>query len=249
MVISKNREIRQEIADDNYRLMLMENEELSWNIPASRLGFLLLQKHGLILFPVEDSYWSGCIFVKDGKRIPVINTAQPRVNQYFTAWHEVYHLFFDRVSFDHPIDSEITLAERKAENFAASNLLSGVSQYFSSLPEMDFVSKIFLSMSTFQAPYKAVLIALYEFALEEENDSLCTLIKTHFDDHFDDLPDRFRMMGLDDDLVLPSYTINVNYLKDKIRERASERPDLRYNKTNQESLDNTLEQVHSLLRK
>lgn len=53
-VINRNREIQQENAVDNYQLMQMESEEVSWHIPYSQLGFLLLQKRGLILFPVED---------------------------------------------------------------------------------------------------------------------------------------------------------------------------------------------------
>ena len=55
----------------------------------------------------------------NGKRIPLINTALPRANQYFTAWHEIYHLLFDEVSFDHLIESETLMEERKAEYFAA----------------------------------------------------------------------------------------------------------------------------------
>ena len=87
--------------------------------------------------PIEDKYWSGAIFVKDEKIIPVINTALPRANQYFTAWHEIYHLIFDKVSFDHFIETDNTLEERKAEYFAACMLLNGVDRYFTELPEAD----------------------------------------------------------------------------------------------------------------
>ena len=64
------------------------------------------------------------------------------------------------------------MEERKAECFAASMLLTGVDRYFIELPEMDFVSKIFHCMSAFQAPYKAVLVSLYEYALQSENETL-----------------------------------------------------------------------------
>ena len=66
-----------------------------------------------------------------------------------------------------------TLEERKAEYFAACMLLNGVERYFTELPEMEFVSKIFHCMSTFQAPYKAVLVSLYEYAIQSENEKLC----------------------------------------------------------------------------
>ena len=66
--------------------------------------------------PIEDKYWSGAIYVKEGKIIPVINTALPRANQYFAAWHEIYHLLFDKVSFDHIIAE--TVNSKLIVNFA-----------------------------------------------------------------------------------------------------------------------------------
>jgi hypothetical protein len=80
-----------------------------------QLALLILQGFGLIQMPIEDKFWSGAIFVKSGKRIPVLNTALPRANQYFAAWHEIYHLIFDKVSFDHFIERDNTMEERKAE--------------------------------------------------------------------------------------------------------------------------------------
>lgn len=50
-------------------------------------------------------------------------------------------------------------------------------------------------MSTFQAPYKAVLVSLYEYAIQSENEKLCGKIKEVFDLQFDDLPNRFRRLG------------------------------------------------------
>ena len=66
-----------------------------------QLALQILRPYGLIQLPIDNRYLSGAIFVRDGKRIPLINTALPRANQYFTAWHEIYHLLFDEVSFDH----------------------------------------------------------------------------------------------------------------------------------------------------
>ena len=66
-------------------------------------------------------------------------------------------------------------------------------------------------MSTFQAPYKAVLVSLYEYAIQSENEKLCGKIKEVFDLQFDDLPNRFRRLGLDDSLVCPSYVINTSF--------------------------------------
>ena len=116
--------------------------------------------------PIDNPFWSGAIFVKNGKKIPVINTALPRANQYFTAWHEIYHLIYDKVSFSHIIETETVMEERKAEYFASLMLLGNLLPYYTELSEMDFLSKIFHCMDAFAAPYKAVLIALYESAVQ-----------------------------------------------------------------------------------
>jgi hypothetical protein len=95
MVIEKNKVIKTEV--DNQVLKFKMNSELMGSVSIPQLAFQILHGFGLIQIPVEDKYWSGAIYVKEGKIIPVINTDLPRANQYFTAWHEVYHLLFDDV--------------------------------------------------------------------------------------------------------------------------------------------------------
>ena len=234
LVIEKNHEIKEEVLAQAIRLQT--NPSIMKVASAPQLALLILQGFGLIQMPIEDKYWSGAIFVKDEKIIPVINTALPRANQYFTAWHEIYHLIFDKVSFDHFIETDNTLEERKAEYFAACMLLNGVDRYFTELTETEFVSKVFRCMSTFQAPYKAVLVSLYEYAIQSENEKLCGKIKEVFDLQFDDLPNRFRMLGLDDSLVCPSYVINTSSLQEKIKRTRDENPELRYHEDNEDYL-------------
>ena len=91
-------------------------------------------------------------------------------------------------------------------------------------------------MSTFQAPYKAVLVSLYEYAIQSENEKLCGKIKEVFDLQFDDLPNRFRMLGLDDSLVCPSYVVNTSSLQEKINRTRDENPEVRYHEDNEEYL-------------
>ena len=179
LVIKKNNEIRDEVLEQTMKLQM--NPAIMKAASRPQLALLILQGFGLIQMPIEDKFWSGAIFVKNGKIIPVLNTALPRANQYFTAWHEIYHLIFDKVSFDHFIERDNTMEERKAECFAASMLLTGVDRCFIELPEMDFVSKIFHCMSAFQAPYKAVLVSLYEYAVQSENETLAKRVKEVFD--------------------------------------------------------------------
>lgn len=246
-VIKKNREIKEEVSAQ--AIKLQTNPSIMKVASAPQLALLILQGFGLIQMPIEDKFWSGAIFVKDGKIIPVVNTSLPRANQYFAAWHEIYHLIFDKVSFDHFIEVDNTLEERKAECFAACMLLNGVDRYFTELPEMDFVSKIFYCMSTFQAPYKAVLVSLYEYAVQSENEKLCGRIKEAFDLQFEDLPNRFRMLGLDDSLVSPSYVINTSSLQERIKRMRVANPELNYHKDNEEYLMNIMTEIAMITRR
>lgn len=246
MVIKKNREIKDEILSQAFKLQT--NPAIMKVTSTPQLALLILQGFGLIQMPIEDKFWSGAIFVKDRKIIPVLNTALPRANQYFTAWHEIYHLIFDSVSFNHFIEADNTLEERKAECFAGCMLLNGVDRYYTELPEMDFISKVFCCMETFQAPYKAVLVSLYEYAIQSENEKLCCKIKEVFDLQFDDLPDRFQKLGLDDSLVRPSYVINTSFLQEKIKKSKSAALELNYHKDNEEYLMNIMAEIFMITR-
>lgn len=247
LVTKKNSEIRDEVLEQAIQLQM--NSAIMKGASRPQLALLILQRFGLIQMPIEDKFWSGAIFVKKRKIIPVLNTTLPRANQYFAAWHEIYHLIFDKVSFDHFIEKENTMEERKAECFAASILLSGVDRYFIELPDIDFVSKIFHCMSAFQAPYKAVLVSLYEYAIQSKNETLAKKIKEVFDLEFEDMPQRFQELGLDDSLVKPSYVINISALRERIRKSKSSNPELNYHKDNEEFLINIMKELSMITRK
>lgn len=247
LVTKKNSEIRDEVLEQAIQFQM--NSAIMKGASRPQLALLILQRFGLIQMPIEDKFWSGAIFVKKRKIIPVLNTALPRANQYFAAWHEIYHLIFDKVSFDHFIEKENTMEERKAECFAASILLSGVDRYFIELPDIDFVSKIFHCMSAFQAPYKAVLVSLYEYAIQSKNETLAKKIKEVFDLEFEDMPQRFQELGLDDSLVKPSYVINISALRERIRKSKSSNPELNYHKDNEEFLINIMKELSMITRK
>lgn len=244
-VIQKNIEIRDEMREKT--LLIRTNWNRMQISSSNQLAMHILKPYGLIQMPLDNQYWSGAIFVKDGKKIPVINTALPRANQYFTAWHEIYHLVYDTVSFSHVIETETIMEERKAEYFASLMLLGNLLPYYTELSEMDFLSKVFHCMDVFSVPYKAVLIALYESAVQNGNQVLMNLVKENFDKSFPDLADRFRNLGLDDSLVKPSYVINVGTLQAKILERIKRNPELSYNYDNALFLNNIVREVNLVM--
>ncbi|MGN0482102.1 MAG: ImmA/IrrE family metallo-endopeptidase [Lachnospiraceae bacterium] len=244
-VVEKNRVIREEIENE---VLLIQTRYNGLKVNSSvQLAFQLLKEKGLIQIPIENRYLSGAIFVRNGKKIPILNTALPRVNQYFTAWHEIYHLFFDTVSFDHVIETDTLMEERKADYFASKMLLGNLMPYFEELHEMDFLSKIFSCMDVFQAPYKAVLIALYESAVKSENQFLEEKVKKYFDVPIENIAEKFRNLGLDNSLVQPSYVVNVTSLQIKLKERMQAEPELNYHRDNEVFLNHVMSQIKKLI--
>ncbi len=243
-VIAKNEAIEKEMAE-RVSLIWSEHNPMQINSPI-QLAFQILKGYGLIQLPVDNHYLSGAIFVRDGKRIPLINTVLPRANQYFTAWHEIYHLLFDEVSFDHLIESETLMEERKAEYFAALMLLGKLMPYFEELRDMDFQSKAFQCMNAFQAPYKAVLISLYESAIKTGNMTIAEEVKRNFDVQITDVARSFRNLGLDDSLVRPSYVVNVSSLQEKINTTIRNEPEVEYHKDNEAFLRTVLNEFKTL---
>ena len=104
------------------------------------------------------------------------------------------------MSFDHFIERDSTIEERKAECFAASMLLAGVDRYFIELPRWILFQKYSTVCQHFRLD-KAVLVSLYEYAVQSENETLAKRVKEVFDLEFEDMPQRFQELGLDDSLV------------------------------------------------
>lgn len=214
---------------------------------APQLAIQLLKQHGLIQLPISNPHFGGAIFVKNHTRVPVLNTALPRANQYFTAWHEVYHLYFDEVFFNHFIGADNVIEERKADYFSSLMLLGNLMPYFNGLPEMDFISKIFQCMDTFQTPYKAVLISLYESAWINGNEAVMGAVKENFDTQFTDIAFRFRELGLDDTIVTPSNIVNLAGLSAKIQTAQKEFPELSYHGDNARFLENIKKEINLIM--
>lgn len=214
---------------------------------APQLALQLLKQRGLIQLPINDPHLGGAIYVKGSTLVPFLNTALPRANQYFTAWHEVYHLYFDEVSFNHFIGTDNIMEERKADYFSSLMLLGNLMPYFNGLSEMDFISKVFHCMDTFQAPYKAVLISLYESAWKNGNEAVMKAVKEHFNAPLTDIVTRFRELGLDDKLVTPSNILNISKLSSKIQQAQKESPELTYHVDNAQFLENTIKEISLIM--
>jgi hypothetical protein len=125
------------------------------------------------------------------------------------------------------------LNERRADYFAAKMLLGDVYRYYYSLQDDEFINKIVRCMDVFKAPYKAILIQLYEDAVEVFNDiALKKLIIENFDKKPKNLIKLFENLELDTDLVKPSNVISFGNLDKKIELLSKEEYDVAYHKDN-----------------
>lgn len=176
----------------------------------------ILRDHYLIQIPIPDPDWGGAMReLPSGTKIPVINTSQPRLYQYFIYWHEIYHLTENSL-LSHEISTELDLTERKADYFASQMLISkDLYSYYLNLNEDQFMERAAICMDTFKAPYKAILIQLYESSLEHNNEVLQEEIKNNFDviKSREEWIQLFEKLSLDHNLVKPSYTVDFGLLK------------------------------------
>ena len=247
-VVKKNKLIENEI---NY---LKDSFYTSWNLSdgikaEEKLAIKILKDRGLIQIPINDEYWGGAIFVSKNAKIPVINTAQPRVYQYFVAWHEVYHLInnFKISNKPYNITIDMKLNERKADYFAAKMMLGNVYNYFNSLKEEDFINKIMYCMDLYKAPYKAILVNLYEEAIKTNNNELQKKIIQNFDKK-PDLIYKFKELELDDELVRPSNLISVNNIQRKIQKAIDEDCEATYHRENMNFLNKLTKSIQQLIK-
>ncbi len=247
-IVKQNVEIKGEI--DNKLLFFMDRYNVREGIKSEeKLAFKILKQHGLLQLPIENQYWCGAIYDVGKKRIPVINTALPRMNQFFAAWHELYHLMFEENKSEkvYQISADLNRTERKADYFAAKALVGNVYNTYTELKNMDFIEKIAVCMDIYQVPYKAILIELYEEAMFADNRKLQKLIIEYFDRRDEDWIARFQQLGLDEQLVTPSYIVNFGYLEDKINEKRSEEPEVSAHELNWHYLGKLKERVKNIM--
>ena len=74
------------------------------------------------------------------------------------------------------------------------------------------------------------------------------LVKEIIDLIIDDIPDRFRKLGLDDSLVIPSYVVNTSYLHKQIKKSEEANPELKYHVDKEDFLENIMKEIQVITR-
>ncbi|WP_186306567.1 ImmA/IrrE family metallo-endopeptidase [Siminovitchia fortis] len=215
-VIEVNKLIASEIhmKVDQY---LKNDHPKGWNKIDGAKRFIEQNHHCLIEAPINDLTLGGFIrIINNDKLICYINSAQPRMYQNFVVFHELYHLLYSPKQLDdlHLIEAGMDnrSEERKADYFASLLLLNEheLRSFFTGLKDQKkpLHTKILLCMAAFKAPYKAVLIRMYELNL---------ITAEHLKDFFDkkvNFHDEFCKLGMDPYILEPSDVINFKSLED-----------------------------------
>lgn len=214
-LLEENKKIR----EDMHILMnsyLQNYHPKGWNRIDGAKKFIE-QNHYLIQAPVHDSSFGGFIRTTNtNKHICYINTAQPRMYQNFVLFHELYHLISlqkDHLEQFHLVNAGVDyrMNERKADYFASLLLIDEYElRSFFTGPENkgeSLFTKILLCMFAFKAPYKAVLIRLYELGLIEFED-----LRNYFDRKIDFFKE-FASRGLDTYILEKSGVVNFQCLE------------------------------------
>lgn len=212
-----------------------------------KLAINILETYNLIQIPINDKYLGGKVEIRNNKKIPIINTTQPRVYQYFVAWHEVYHILFDERLNSEYIYAEmkvvdVPLIERKADYFAACMLLGNVFEYYLEL-EDNFINKIIKCIDTYKAPYKAILVKLYECADRYKNEELKNLCLQYIDEKPINLIEKFENLGLDSELVRPSNIVKLGNIESLIEKQIGDNPQVTYHEENKKYLEELKEKI------
>lgn len=243
-IVKTNKEIHDEIDSCVKKICNTYNKAGIHSL--EKLAINILKEYNLIEIPIDDKYLGGKVEVRNNKKIPVINTAQPRVYQYFVAWHEIYHILFDDSLNSEHIYAEmnivdVPLTERKADYFAASMLLGNVFEYYLNL-EGDFIDKIMRCIDTYKAPYKAILVKLYECGDIHGNEKLKKLCLEYIDKKVN-LIEKFEELELDSELVRPSYLVRLGNIESLIQKEIEINPQATYHEENKKYLEKLKERI------
>ncbi|WP_050179583.1 ImmA/IrrE family metallo-endopeptidase [Domibacillus robiginosus] len=214
LLFEENKKIKPEV-NQLVKKYLKDLHPRGWDI-IDGVREYIKNNHFLIEAPINDPSFGGFIrSTNTEKFICYINTNQRRLYQNFSLLHELFHLIYFRkiteslhiVNVGLDSDSD----ERKADYFASLLLIDEhelISFYTGNEnQDKDIFQRIILAMARFSAPYKAVLIRLFELDLIE-----IEKLEELFDKKVD-LEKEFQALGLDPYVVERSDVVNFGNLE------------------------------------
>lgn len=177
-----------------------------------------LEEYGLIRLPLTATTFSGALFLRDGKTIPLINTTRSRGEENITAFMLLYYLIFEEEKKEHIIRTELTWSELYPYYFASKALIANINPYYNSLGDIPLIEKVYHIMSAYCVPYRAVLMLILEKAIREGDRKLENEVLTLYASSDKGNIRKFPALSLDS-LVLQSSSVLCTFpLERKINE-------------------------------
>lgn len=220
-ILEENQKIKSEV-ENLIKKYLQHYHPRGWTMIEGAKKYISTQ-HFFIEAPIQDQSLGGFIrSTNTDKYICYVNTYQSRIYQNFSLFHELYHL----ISFQElkqqlhiiHVGLDKNHSEQKADYFALVLLIDEHQlKAFYTGTEKEFettFTKILLCMSRFQAPYKAILIRLYELHLIDEE-----TLETYFDKKID-YHKEFEALGLDPYMIERSNVVNFGKLEKLMNQHA-----------------------------
>ena len=177
-----------------------------------------LEESGLIRLPLTCVSFSGGLFVRNGRTIPIINTTSSRGEQNITAFMLLYYLIFEDEKKEHIIRKELTWSELYPFYFASKALIPNISPYYTSLGEIPLLDKVYHIMAAYSSPYRSVLMLILEKALREEDRKLENEALSLFASPEKGSIRKFPALSLDSAVLQSSNTVSTFPLDRRISE-------------------------------
>jgi len=172
VLLQQNKEVYREV-DRAVKAYLKDHHPSGWPIVDGAMRWIE-ERHHFIQAPIQDDSLGGFISFGSPRVICYLNSWQPRVYQNFVLLHELFHILSATAYAEHELhvveaDLDRSLDERKADYFASLLLMDAADlvAFYESLGPRDLLDAVVLTMIRFAAPYKAVLIRLFELELIE----------------------------------------------------------------------------------
>ena len=175
---------------------------------------LLNKKNYLVIeMPFKDKEIGALCYKSDFFGYTFLNSALPKVNVNFALGHEIYHIFYQQVSFKKKIELYMNEHYFRYDEELSANLFAGILL----MPDPSFqlvfrkfqnekdgrdteVTLIAKLMSVFEVPYMAVVIRCYELGLLPDGDLLEQLLKV---DNIE-IEKEFSRLWLNDEILKPT---------------------------------------------
>jgi Zn-dependent peptidase ImmA (M78 family) len=218
VLLDQNKEIYHEV-ESVVRKYFRDHFQRGWTIVEGTQKWIE-DNHHLLQAPIQDASLGGFIYFQTTRHICYVNTWQPRVYQNFMILHELYHLLTGTgLTTQQPLhlvepDMDESMDERKADYFASLLLIDGndLKEFVSSLKDRRLEEVVFYCMARFGAPYKAVLIRMFELNLLS-SDNLITMFDNKYEYEIE-----FDKIGIDKACIQRSNLIKFDRLEEIMAE-------------------------------